>query len=56
MKAPEKITWSDERQKWLCYDDQLIDAVINSNHFVVPSYDYSDLEKNSLKILNIQNR
>lgn len=45
MKAPEKITWSDERQKWLCYDDQLIDAVINSNHFVVPSYDYSDLEK-----------
>lgn len=45
MKAPEKITWSDERQKWLCYDDQLIDIVINSNHFVVPSYDYSDLEK-----------
>lgn len=45
MMAPEKITWSDERQKWLCYDDQLIDTVINSNHFVVPSYDYSDLEK-----------
>lgn len=45
MKAPDKITWSDERQKWLCYDDQLIDTVINSINFVVPSYDYSDLEK-----------
>lgn len=45
MKAPNKIAWSDERQKWLCYDDQIIDTVINSNNFVVPSYDYSDLEK-----------
>lgn len=45
MKTPEKIIWSDERQKWLCYDDKLIDEVINSNLFIVPSYDYSDLEK-----------
>jgi hypothetical protein len=45
MNSSEKIIWSDERQKWLCYDDKLIDAIINSNLFIVPSYDYSDLEK-----------
>jgi hypothetical protein len=45
MNSPEKIIWSDERKKWLCYDDKLIDTVINSNYFHVHSNDYSDLEK-----------
>ena len=45
MKFSKGIIWSEERRKWLCYDDALIDAVLNSNHFVVPTYDYSDLEK-----------
>lgn len=43
--SPDKIIWSDERMKWLCYDDQLIDVVIHSEDFIVPSYDYSELEK-----------
>lgn len=45
MKSLEKIIWSDERQKWLCYDTKLIDQIIISNHFRVPSYDYSELEE-----------
>lgn len=49
MRFSEKIIWSEERHKWLCYDDKLIDFVINSNCFVVPNYDYSDLEKKSNK-------
>jgi hypothetical protein len=44
MKFLKGIIWSEERRKWLCYDDALIDLVVNSNNFVVPTYDYSDLE------------
>jgi hypothetical protein len=44
VPSTEKIIWSAERQKWLCYDNDVIDAVIESNHFRVPSYDYSELE------------
>jgi len=44
-RLQEKITWSDERKKWLCYDDNLIDIVLNSDNFIVPTYDYSYLEK-----------
>jgi hypothetical protein len=44
MKSPERIIWSNERKKWLCYDDKLIDVVFNSKYFVVPTYDYSDVE------------
>lgn len=52
MKFPKGIIWSEERRKWLCYDDALINQVLDSNHFVVPSYDYSDLEKKSNKNFN----
>lgn len=45
METLEKITWSSERQKWLCYDDKIIDSVVNSENFHVHSNDYSDLEK-----------
>ena len=51
MKSAEKIIWSDERQKWLCYDDKFIDTIIYSNHFKVPLYDYSKLEKKFSKFL-----
>lgn len=39
------IVWSVERQKWLCYDDRLIDVVLESARFVVPTYDYAALEQ-----------
>lgn len=45
MKFSEKIIWSEERKKWFCYDDQLIDEVLKSDYFIVPDYDYSKLEK-----------
>jgi len=56
MKFSEKIIWSEERKKWFCYDDQLIDEVLKSDYFIVPDYDYSKLEKKLIKILNLQKK
>jgi hypothetical protein len=44
-REPQKITWSEERKKWLCFDDKLIDLITNSKSFIVPEYSYYDLEK-----------
>lgn len=41
----DPIVWSVERRKWLCYDDRLIDIVLESDRFVVPTYDYAALEE-----------
>lgn len=39
-----KLIWSNEKSKWLCYDDQIIDFVLGSDAYSVPSYDSSSLE------------
>jgi len=52
METNQKIVWSDERQKWLCYDDKLIDLVVHSNDFIVPTYDYSAVEEKFNKDLS----
>jgi hypothetical protein len=44
MTTSNSILWSNERRKWLCYDDKLIDYVLNSRKFAVPTYDYSNVE------------
>lgn len=44
MAPPDKMVWSEERNKWLCFDDGLIDEIVHSKDFVVPTYDYAELE------------
>lgn len=45
MKPSQGLCWSPGRKKWLCHDAALIDQIIASDGFVVPAYDYAELEE-----------
>ena len=44
MTAAQAMVWSRQHKKWHCYGSQVIEAILQSDQFVVPDYDYAPLE------------
>lgn len=56
MKPIEKLRWSPDHRKWLCHDDVLIDQILASDCFEVPSYDYAELETKTGRAFPLSNQ